>query len=390
MKDTINLTALIHQLQSKFNANVNPKHFIDAFTATILEGLAKDGNVTIKGFGKFIILPRNNEGGESHISKDDIRFIPDNELAETINQPFAFFDAVELDDDVTDEVLENTETINKPAEEKTEAANEAENSDDSVQDTNTSEDNLTTVTDTTEEVSISEEPVDGENIVITETVNPAETNTETEIIAETEKEDTSTTINPQQFTPETTAEVSTPEKEPENSTTEAVNTGNEYISSDENEEEHSSDKSWIWLIVFFIIGLAIGWSVPTFITNSGTPEEIILHDTIYIEKTVKQEVAKDSAKVENPMAQQQKVVTDTVRANRFLTQMARKYYGNPEFWAYIYIENQDKLKNPNTIAPGTVVIIPPAEKYGIDSKSKESVNTATRKCQEILNKYEKK
>lgn len=387
MKDTINLTALIHQLQSKFNANVNPKHFIDAFTATILEGLAKDGNVTIKGFGKFIILPRNNEGGESHISKDDIRFIPDNELAETINQPFAFFDAVELDDDVTDEVLENTETVNKPAEENTEAANEAENSDDSVQDTNTAEEKLT---EATEEVSISEEPADGENVVITETVNPAETNTETEIIAETEKEDTSTTINPQQFTPETTAEVSTPEKEPENSTTEAVNTGNEYISSDENEEEHSSDKSWIWLIVFFIIGLAIGWSVPTFITNSGTPEEIILHDTIYIEKTVKQEVAKDSAKVENPVAQQQKVVTDTVRANRFLTQMARKYYGNPEFWAYIYIENQDKLKNPNTIAPGTVVIIPPAEKYGIDSKSKESVNTATRKCQEILNKYEKK
>lgn len=387
MKDTINLTALIQQLQSKFNANVNPEQFIDAFTATILEGLAKDGNVTIKGFGKFIILPRDNEGGESHISKDDIRFIPDNELAETINQPFAFFDAVELDDDVTDEVLENTETVNKPAEENTEAANEAENSDDSVQDTNTAEEKLT---EATEEVSISEEPADGENVVITETVNPAETNTETEIIAETEKEDTSTTINPQQFTPETTAEVSTPEKEPENSTTEAVNTGNEYISSDENEEEHSSDKSWIWLIVFFIIGLAIGWSVPTFITNSGTPEEIILHDTIYIEKTVKQEVAKDSAKVENPMAQQQKVVTDTVRANRFLTQMARKYYGNPEFWAYIYIENQDKLKNPNTIAPGTVVIIPPAEKYGIDSKSKESVNTATRKCQEILNKYEKK
>lgn len=390
MKDTINLTALIQQLQSKFNANVNPKNFIDAFTATILEGLAKDGNVTIKGFGKFIILPRDNEGGESHISKDDIRFIPDNELAETINQPFAFFDAVELDDDVTDEVLENTETINKPAEEKTEAANEAENSDDSVQDTNTSEDNLTTVTDTTEEVSISEEPADGENVVITETVNPAETNTETEIITEAKKEDTSTTFNPQQITPETTAEVSTPEKEPESSTTESVNTDNAGIASEESEEEHSSDKSWIWLIVFFIIGLAIGWSVPTFITNSGTPEEIILNDTIYIEKTVKQEVAKDSAKVENPAVQQQKVVTDTVRANRFLTQMARKYYGNPEFWAYIYIENQDKLKNPNTIAPGTVVVIPPAEKYGIDSKSKESVNTATRKCQEILNKYEKK
>lgn len=387
MKDTINLTALIQQLQSKFNANVNPEQFIDAFTATILEGLAKDGNVTIKGFGKFIILPRDNEGGESHISKDDIRFIPDNELAETINQPFAFFDAVELDDDVTDEVLENTETVNNPAEEKTEVANDAENNYDSVQDTNTAEEKLT---EATEEVSISEEPADGENAVITETVNPAETNTETEIITEAEKEDTSTTINPQQFTSETTAEVSTPEKEPEKSTTETVNTGNEDISSDENEEEHSSDKSWIWLIVFFIIGLAIGWSVPTFITNSGTPEEIILHDTIYIEKTVKQEVAKDSAKVEKPVAQQQKVVTDTVRANRFLTQMARKYYGNPEFWAYIYIENQDKLKNPNTIAPGTVVVIPPAEKYGIDSKSKESVNTATRKCQEILNKYEKK
>lgn len=383
MKDTITITALIQQLQSKLSDNINPEQFIEAFTATVLEGLAKDGNVTIKGFGKFIILPHDNEGGESHISKDDIRFIPDNELAETINQPFAFFDAVELDDDVTDEVLEKTDDV----------VSEPANDEDSKNETTADEDASTSETEVTEQVSTNEVTTTDETVVITEADNSEESVTETDTETKAENEDTTITSAPQPISPTSDADVKTSENEPVQNESDTKNTVNENITPDESEEEHSSDKSWIWLIVFFIIGLAIGWSVPTFITNNSTPEEIVLHDTIYIEKTVKQEVVKDSLKadkIENPAPQQSKIVTDTVRANRFLTQMARKYYGNPEFWAYIYIENQDKLKNPNTIAPGTVVVIPPAEKYGINSKSKESVNTATRKCQEILNKYEKK
>ena len=70
-------------------------------------------------------------------------------------------------------------------------------------------------------------------------------------------------------------------------------------------------------------------------------------------------------------------------STKFLTKIAYKHYGNSDFWVYIYEENRAKIKNPNTIAPGTVVVVPPAEKYGIDKNSKESLRAARKKIQEI-------
>ena len=69
--------------------------------------------------------------------------------------------------------------------------------------------------------------------------------------------------------------------------------------------------------------------------------------------------------------------------------MALRHYGHRDFWAYIYIENQDKLGNPDMIRSGQVLVIPPASKYGIDKNSKESLEKASKKCKEILNKYKK-
>jgi hypothetical protein len=55
---------------------------------------------------------------------------------------------------------------------------------------------------------------------------------------------------------------------------------------------------------------------------------------------------------------------------------------------YIYEENKSKIANPNNMRPGTVLVIPPAEKYGIDSKDKASVEKAKKKSFEILKRYE--
>jgi nucleoid-associated protein YgaU len=71
-----------------------------------------------------------------------------------------------------------------------------------------------------------------------------------------------------------------------------------------------------------------------------------------------------------------KVVTDTVRPGRFLATMARRHYGNYKFWVYIYLENRDKIPNPDNLPAGTVLVIPPAEKYGIDASDPASVSRA--------------
>ena len=78
------------------------------------------------------------------------------------------------------------------------------------------------------------------------------------------------------------------------------------------------------------------------------------------------------------------VVTDTCTATMYLSKMATKHYGKPDFWVYIYEENRDKISDPNNVNPGTVVVIPPASKYGIDASDKASIDRARKRTYELL------
>ena len=69
--------------------------------------------------------------------------------------------------------------------------------------------------------------------------------------------------------------------------------------------------------------------------------------------------------------------------------MAKKHYGNKCFWVYIYEENKAKIANPNRVGPGLVLVIPPAEKYGINPSSQASIKAANEKAGKILTKYPK-
>lgn len=81
------------------------------------------------------------------------------------------------------------------------------------------------------------------------------------------------------------------------------------------------------------------------------------------------------------------VVKDTVRPGYLLNDMAKKHYGNKCFWVYIYEENKAKIANPNRVGPGLVLVIPPAEKYGINASSQSSIKAANEKAGKILTKY---
>ena len=78
------------------------------------------------------------------------------------------------------------------------------------------------------------------------------------------------------------------------------------------------------------------------------------------------------------------VVTETITPQNVLFTIAEKHYGSAWFWVYIYKENKSKISNPNNVRPGTVVVIPPAEKYGIDAKNPASVKKAQRLSWELL------
>ena len=101
----------------------------------------------------------------------------------------------------------------------------------------------------------------------------------------------------------------------------------------------------------------------------------------------REELAKaENAETENtaePAKSKQKVVTDLVTDKIVLVTLAKKHYGSPWFWVYIFEENQDIITNPNNIKPGTRVVIPPREKYGINPKDPASI----RKAQLLSSKY---
>lgn len=81
------------------------------------------------------------------------------------------------------------------------------------------------------------------------------------------------------------------------------------------------------------------------------------------------------------------VTTDTVRTDYYITDMARKYFGNKDFWSYIYEENADSLGHPEHIHPGQILVIPDAAKYGINPDNKESLKRARALAIEIYGRY---
>lgn len=106
------------------------------------------------------------------------------------------------------------------------------------------------------------------------------------------------------------------------------------------------------------------------------------------EPAPRHEEAKPQPQVVKPV--EKPVVKETLNAASTLTRLARKHYGNNFFWVYIYEENKAKIKDPNNIPVGTVVVIPPAEKYGIDKNNPSSVAKAKEKLTEIYNRNAKK
>lgn len=166
-----------------------------------------------------------------------------------------------------------------------------------------------------------------------------------------------------------------------------------YNRNDEDERDHTRLNPWVMMLVGLIVGLALGYLLGMnlgYLTN--TPQEEIV-DEEYIDSVDSLDVivtspdsvtAPDTVAAPAPeVAAKPAVVTDTVTSTRYLTTMARKYYGNNSFWVYIFIENRDKIKNPDRLSPGTVVVIPPAEKYGIDADDPASVRRASAKLAEV-------
>lgn len=82
----------------------------------------------------------------------------------------------------------------------------------------------------------------------------------------------------------------------------------------------------------------------------------------------------------------EKVIPARVRmtAGSSLTQIAMEHYGDKIFWVYIYEYNKSRIKDFNRIPVGTEIRLPQPKTYGINAKSKTSVQKARKKQSELL------
>lgn len=82
-----------------------------------------------------------------------------------------------------------------------------------------------------------------------------------------------------------------------------------------------------------------------------------------------------------PVDESEKPVEESVkkvviqRGDR-LTNIALAHYGHKLFWVYIYQHNKSLIDDPNNVPIGTELILPPPQQYGIDAKSRASLEVA--------------
>ena len=354
MNETITLPKLISLVAQATDCTpAEARKFVHDFFALIEQTLSEGEMVTIKGVGTF---------ARTDNPSAPVKFQADDDLAAAVNEPFSAFQAVELNDGVTSEMLQDA-----PSPAQTPAAPKPE-----------------------PEPTPEPEPVEAPEPSPEPTPEPEPT-------AEPEP-----TPEPEQAAePEPT-----PEPMPQEPSTSAQPTFSVPPLAEDEEEfaEENSDNDVnntrshrsLWFVLGLLIGLIFGL-IGGFIagrnvvdTSSDDIDRImaevdslrqvgVVDSVAVVDDTMAQvNNATQAAPTEEPKPQAAEVY-DTVRSGYYLTTMAGKHYDHKNYWVFIYQANPG-LGNPNTIGPGTRVIIPPLESFA------EATEEATKaKAQQILN-----
>ena len=439
--------------------------FLRELFATIAQSLIEGDSVKVKGLGVFKVSDVSsrksidvNTGQAIEIAgHKKITFTPDKSMAEAVNASFACFEAVVLDDDVTNEMIQ--EIDDEVAVPLTDASSQSEAEELPAENAASAEESIETVEVPEETVentvtpppfiisqiessSTTPEPEPEEDVeeptvaVEPEPAEPVEESQPEPEVAEPEPEE----VVILEEVPAEAAEAEESQPEPDGQETgvqsiadmpqeqpEAAVDQQEDNSEELGGEEDSYDedkhrryrgrhrrhhsKSWyernsfgLGFMAGALTGIAFAVAALLYLDNYGYIT--ITRNKIETVRPAKEEVVEIVDSIDTRMAadtvasrteaavtesakpaDKPAVVTDTVRTGNFLSRMARRFYGNSHFWVYIYEENRAKITNPNNVPEGTVVVIPPAEKYGIDAQNPESVEKARRKEGQVLNAY---
>lgn len=367
--------------------------FLKEFSVVISQGLAADGVVSVAGLGIFRVVSDVN-------GNPSVEFAPDASLAGKVNEPFAMFESVELADSLTEAELNPSAEAQPAAEEIPEAVA-----------TGIMPPPLPPRFLRKEKVA-EPQPEDDMRPPLAESPSQ-EIHTGQEAAAEDgnatspAREDLSVQdpvsyppVYSGEPQPQTDANPLAVRLEPESSVT-IQRVG------------HTTLTLVVTAIAACLLGLILGYLSYKWLNNNlpGNVEFLedgilIRHDSGIVEEEIVpfdnaaedslemvRDIPADSSAVpeaaETPAQQTAQpaapaVVTDTVGPGNYLSVMARRHYGNAKFWVYIYLENKDKIRNPDNLEDGMVLVIPPASKYGIDASDPASLKKAEKEAYKVM------
>lgn len=350
--------------------------FIIAYFDFITRGLTINENVSIKGLGTFT---RTNDADNAVVFKPCAEFELD------VNRPFAIFQPVVIDASLdADDVITDNETIHDV-------------------------DDITTTPAPAQEPVAEAAPLPEPETTALSSEPPHETD-EAEVKPEaSEPTGESADIEGHSENKNTQpAEISTVETPaPQNDCDETEYDDSLYAenSTGISQRRHMT-VSMLMLAIGLIIGAVFGYFLNDYLKamriksdQSSATAEILAPDSLTLSAdtlTLTSDAINDTTKADTlsatpePVAKEPvTIVTDTVTSKRFLTTMARKYYGHMEYWAFIYETNADRLGHPNRIRPGTVVNIPSLKSITAgDSSETQTMQRARRTGAAIYARYE--
>lgn len=364
MNQKLPVSRLAEMLAAKCGVDIeSAQAFVKAFFDLVARELVDGKSVHVKGIGTF---SHNVTDADS-----PVLFTPDASLADAVNAPFALFEPETLPAEVTEAKL--AEIDNTSTEEEQEPEEGTIPSAESAVPLSSAE--LSVPQAELEEAPADEEPAKPE-------------------------------------APLASAEPSVPQVKLED----IEEVPEEYVEAPVTRRDGTGLGFGWGLVVGIFVGLALGAAGTYFaidylfpapaveaeevIVSEPEPEVMPFPETV--DTVVSTEAPVDSAELSVPKSQpdeaavapvaelpepKPETVTDVVKAGYLMPEMARKHYGARAFWAYIYEENKAKIGNPNMLRPGMKLVIPPASKYGIDSKNPKSLEAANRKATQILAKY---
>ena len=318
MKETIAFPQLVELVAQKANTTERMSElFLQELFAVISQELTDGKSVKVNGLGTFKMTKVGSE--------KDVIFTPDKDLAEAVNAPFAQFAPVELCDDVTDEMLREIDTaMEQPAKDEIVATEPT-----------SSDENAGATPFSSEKTPEQEEKTPNENVGMSP------------VSSDGKKQDGGEDVGARR----------------------ALSAQEQQEQKDLQEEPVPQDiksrnpRTWLIAAAAAIALIAV-WYFFTHRSKERSDKAI--------ETTQVAQKPSTSTKDNKTLP----VVTDTIGGGNVIFTMAKKHYGDQAFWVYIARENQAQYPDYRKIKSGSVLVIPPAEKYGINSDSKQSLKQA--------------